>query len=218
MDIFLDTADLGAVEYWVAQGAFLINGITTNPSLASKTGMRFDELVKRLCSLVEGPVSAEVTEVTAEGMVDQGRKLAKIAENVVIKVPLTVEGLRACHMLSEEEIAVNVTLCFSATQALLAAKAGAVFISPFVGRLDDCGGDGIGLIREIRHIYDNYGFDTRILAASLRHVNHVLEAAKASADVCTIPPTVCRQLYDHSLTDKGLKAFQEDWEKSGLTI
>lgn len=216
MDIFLDTADIKEVESLVATG--LIDGVTTNPSLAAKAGLSFESMIQQMCALTDGPVSAEVTAHTASEMIEQGHKLAKIADNVAIKVPLNMEGLKACKALADESIMVNVTLCFSATQALLAAKAGATFISPFVGRLDDIGGDGIALVREIRAIYDHYGMGTAILAASLRHVNHVLEAAKAGADVCTIPPTVFRQLYNHPLTKSGLKTFQDDWEKSGLVI
>jgi transaldolase len=216
VDIFLDTADIKEVEDLIATGQ--IDGITTNPSLAAKAGMSFEALIKHMCSLTDGPVSAEVSEETASGMIAQGLKLTKIAKNVAIKVPLTIEGLKACKALSEQELMVNVTLCFSATQALLAAKAGATFISPFIGRINDIGGDGVALIRDIRTIYDNYGLGTAILAASIRNVNHVVDVAKAGADVATMPPSVFRQLYKHPLTDLGLKAFQADWDKSGLVI
>lgn len=216
MQIFIDTADLEEIRQLYDTG--LIDGVTTNPSLAASQGVQFVDLIQRICNMVDGPVSAEVTALDAPGMIAQGQKLAALHENVVVKVPLTVEGLKACHALAEEDIAVNVTLCFSAPQALLAAKAGARYISPFVGRLDDQGWDGMQLIRDIRHIYGNYLFDTEILAASIRHSQHVLEAAKAGADVCTIPPKVFRQLYHHSLTDIGLKSFMDDWQKSGLTI
>lgn len=216
MNIFLDTADVREVEELVSTG--LIDGITTNPTLAAKAGISFETLIRQMCSLVLGPVSAEVSALTAPEMIEQGLKLSKIADNVAIKVPLTVEGLKACQVLSGEDLLVNVTLCFSATQALLAAKAGAAFISPFVGRIDDVGGDGVGLIHEIREIYDNYGYDTQILAASIRHTRHVVDSAQAGADVITLPPSVFKQLYQHPLTDKGLKLFMEDWERSGLVI
>lgn len=216
MEIFLDTADLKDVEELISTG--LIDGVTTNPSLAAKQGMTFEELIRRLCAIVDGPVSAEVTELEAPGMILQGKKLAKIADNVVVKVPLTMEGLKACRALSQEEIMVNATLCFSAPQALLAAKAGATFVSPFVGRLDDSGWNGMDLLHDIREVYDHYGFDTFILAASIRHPEHVLESAKASADACTMPPSVFRQLYRHPLTDIGLQNFLADWQKSGLSI
>jgi transaldolase len=216
MDIFLDTADINEVQDLVTTG--LIDGVTTNPSLAAKAGLSFQELIQQMCSLTDGPVSAEVSAEMAPEMIEQGLKLSKIAKNVAIKVPLTIEGLKACKVLSEQNLMVNVTLCFSTTQALLAAKAGATFISPFVGRLDDIGADGMALVREIRAVYDSFGLGPAILAASLRHVNHVLEAAKAGADVATMPPSVFRQLYKHPLTDLGLKAFQADWDKSGLVI
>lgn len=216
MQIFIDTADLKEIRGLNETG--LIDGVTTNPSLAAVQGMKVSELIHEICQVVDGPISAEVIAVDAVGMIEQGKQLAAIHENVVVKVPLTVDGLKACYALSEDDIAVNVTLCFSAPQALLAAKAGARYISPFVGRLDDQGWDGMQLIRDIQIIYRNYMFDTEILAASIRHPQHVLEAAKAGADVCTIPPKVFRQLYNHSLTDIGLEAFMADWKKSGLSI
>lgn len=216
MDFFLDTADLQEAQDLIS--THLISGITTNPTLAAKAGLNFETLIRQFCSMQPGPVSAEVIAQDAQGMIDQGTKLAQIAENVVIKVPLTMEGLKACKALSDKEIMVNVTLCFSAPQAILAAKAGATFISPFIGRLDDSGWNGMDLIKDIRKIYDNYDFDTYILAASIRHPQHVLEAAKAGADICTIPPNVFRQLYHHPLTKTGLDNFLADWEKSGLSI
>lgn len=216
MKFFLDTGDISEVEDLVKTG--LIAGVTTNPSLAAKSGMPFHELISRICSLLPGYVSAEVVAADAPGMIEQGRKLAKIAENVVIKVPLTMEGLKACLALSEEDILVNVTLCFSPVQALMAARSGATFVSPFVGRVDDIGWDGMGMIREIRRIYDEYYLETSILAASIRHPVHVLEAAKMGSDYCTVPPKVFRQLYHHPLTDIGLAGFNQDWEKSGLSI
>ncbi len=216
MQIFIDTADINEIRNLNETG--LIDGVTTNPSLAASQGIQFTDLICQICDIVNGPISAEVIALDAEGMIAQGRKLAAIHDNVVVKVPLTVEGLKACRTLAEENIGVNVTLCFSAPQALLAAKAGARYISPFVGRLDDQGWEGMQLIRDIQLIYDNYMFDTEILAASIRHPQHVLEAAKAGADVCTIPPKVFRQLYKHNLTDIGLDAFMDDWKKSGLSI
>ena len=216
MRIFLDTSDLKEVQELAATG--LVNGITTNPTLAAAAGIPFEELIQQMAELVDGPISAEVTALDAKGMIKQAEKLVKIHDNVVIKVPLTMEGLKACDALTDELIMVNVTLCFSAPQALLAAKAGATFISPFIGRLDDNGWDGMQLIRDIRHIYDNYDYDTQILAASIRHPQHVLEAAKAGSDVATMPPKVFRQLYQHPLTDIGLNQFLADWKKAGLTI
>jgi transaldolase len=216
MLFFLDTADLDEVKELVTTG--MVDGITTNPSLAATSSQPFSELIAQLCRLVEGPVSAEVTALDAPTMISQGQKLAKIAPNVTVKVPLTYEGLKACYALSEENIPVNVTLCFSASQALLAAKAGASFISPFIGRLDDISFDGMSLIREIRHIYDAQGFSTAILAASIRNPLHVIEAAKIGADVVTMPPKILRQLYRHPLTDLGIEGFLNDWNKSGLKI
>ncbi|HXF90379.1 MAG TPA: fructose-6-phosphate aldolase [Candidatus Nitrosotenuis sp.] len=216
MDIFLDTGVVKEVEELITTG--LIDGITTNPSLAAKSGISFEDLIKTMAKLTSGPVSAEVIALDTETMIEQGRKLAKLAENVVVKVPLTMDGLKACKALVSEDIMVNVTLCFSANQALLAAKSGATFVSPFIGRIDDHGNEGMKLIEEIRQIFDAYAFDTAILAASIRHPIHVVQAAKAGADIATLPPKVFRQLYHHPLTDIGLKNFISDWEKSGLTI
>jgi transaldolase len=216
MLFFLDTADVNDVKELCETG--MVDGITTNPSLAASSGIPFSEMIAQMCALVDGPVSAEVTALDSATMVTQGRQLAKISKNVTIKVPLTIEGLKACQTLSSEDILVNVTLCFSATQALLAAKAGATFISPFIGRLDDVSQSGMELIQDIRLIYDNYGYQTAILAASIRHPLHILEAAKAGADVATMPPKILRQLYKHPLTDIGLEAFLKDWNKSGLSI
>lgn len=216
MLFFLDTADMNEVKELVETG--MVDGITTNPSLAASSGIPFSQLITQMCELVEGPVSAEVTALDAPTMVIQGRQLAQISKNVTVKVPLTGEGLKACQILTRENIMVNVTLCFSATQALLAAKVGATFISPFIGRLDDVSQSGMELIKDIRLIYDNYGYETAILAASIRHPIHILEAAKAGADVATMPPKILRQLYKHPLTDTGLEHFLEDWGKSGLSI
>lgn len=216
MLFFLDTADVNEVKELCETG--MVDGITTNPSLAANSGIPFSELITQMCALVDGPISAEVTALDAATMITQGRQLAKISKNVTIKVPSTVEGLKACRTLSTEDIFVNVTLCFSATQALLAAKAGATFISPFIGRLDDISQPGMELIQDIRLIYNNYGYQTAILAASIRHPLHVLEAAKAGADVITMPPKILRQLYHHPLTDTGLENFIKDWNKSGLAI
>lgn len=216
MMIFLDSADIKEIEELATTG--LIDGVTTNPSLAAASGMSFSELITQITKLVAGPVSAEVTALDAQTMVAQGRKLAKIANNVTVKVPLTIEGLKACKVLASEDILVNVTLCFSLNQAILAAKAGATFISPFVGRLDDCGTNGMGLIEDIVNVYEKYEIDTLVLAASIRHPQHVYEAARLGADVVTIPGKVFRQLYNHPLTDSGLAAFMKDWQKSGLTI
>lgn len=216
MMIFLDSADINEIEALASTG--LIDGVTTNPSLAASSGMSFQELITQITKLVSGPVSAEVTALDAPTMILQGRKLAKIANNVTVKVPLTFEGLKACKILSSEDILVNVTLCFSLNQALLAAKAGATFISPFVGRLDDCGADGMQLIEDIVNVYEKHEFETLVLAASIRHPQHVYEAARIGADVVTIPGKVFQQLYKHPLTDNGLEVFMKDWQKSGLTI
>ena len=200
MKFFIDSADVSEIKALAATG--LIDGVTTNPSLVAKSGRKFTDALAEICDLVDGPVSAEVMATDAEGMIAEGRALAKIAENIAVKVPLTWAGLRACKTLTEEDTMVNVTLCFSANQALLAAKAGATFISPFVGRLDDIGEDGMLLISDIREIYDNYmGLDTEILAASIRHPLHVTQAAKAGADVATLPPNIFKMLIDHPLTD-----------------
>jgi len=214
--IFLDTADLDELKAGVETG--LVDGVTTNPSLAAKSGRPFRDGIAEICALQDGPVSAEVVAVDAEGMITQGRSLAKIASNVVVKLPLTVEGLKACKTLSAEGVKLNVTLCFSSVQALMAAKAGATYISPFIGRLDDLGVDGMTLISEIRAIYDNFGFTTQILAASIRSSNHVRDVAIAGADCVTIPPKVFWGLYQHKLTDAGLEAFLADWKESGLSV
>ena len=214
MKIFLDTADLSEIQRAVDAG--LIDGITTNPSLLARAaGESGDpqEILKEICAAVPGPISAEVVATDSETMVREGKKLAKLADNIVVKAPLTEEGLVACRRLRADDIPVNVTLCFSPTQALLAAKARASYISPFIGRLDDISNDGMELIRQIRVIYDNYGFDTEILAASIRHPQHVVEAAMMGADVGTMPSKVLWQLLAHPLTDKGLAAFLADWEK-----
>ncbi len=216
MLFFLDTAEVSEVKELIETG--MIDGITTNPTLAASSGIPLSQLIAQMCELVEGPVSAEVTALDAPTMILQGRQLAKISKNVTVKVPLTVDGLKACHTLTSEDIMVNVTLCFSATQALLAAKVGATFISPFIGRIDDISHSGMELIHDIRTIYDNYGYTTAILAASIRHPIHVLEAAKAGADVATMPPKILRQLYKHPLTDIGLETFLKDWDQSGLSI
>lgn len=216
MKFFADTADVAEIRELAATG--LLDGVTTNPSLVAKSGRDFKEVIAEICSIVEGPVSAETTALDTDTMVEQGKRLAEIAENVAVKVPLTIDGLKACRTLAQRGTMVNVTLCFSANQALLAAKAGATFISPFVGRLDDINIDGMELIRDIRQIYDNYDFDTEILAASIRTPNHVKEAALIGADVVTAPPAVLKALAKHPLTDKGLELFLADWKKTGQTI
>ncbi|EQB32384.1 fructose-6-phosphate aldolase [Sphingobium ummariense] len=216
MKFFVDTADTADIRDLAATG--LLDGVTTNPTLIHKSGRQFLEVVEEICGIVDGPVSAEVVALDHETMMKEAAILRKIADNVCIKVPLTIDGLKTCKALTGEGVMVNVTLCFSANQALLAAKAGATFISPFVGRHDDNSFDGIKLIEDIRLIYDNYQFDTEILAASLRHPIHVLECAKIGADVITAPPAVIRMLSKHVLTDKGLEAFAADWAKTGQTI
>lgn len=217
MKFFVDTADVAVIKELAATG--LLNGVTTNPSLVAKVGRDFKTVIREICEIVSGPVSAEVAATDYEGMVAEGRVLAGIAKNVCIKVPLTWDGLKACRTLTAEGHMVNVTLCFSANQALLAAKAGATFVSPFIGRLDDIGLDGMELIREIRVIYDNYPeLTTEILAASIRTVNHVKQAAMVGADVATIPPAVLHALVKHPLTDIGLRQFVADWEKTGQKI
>lgn len=216
MKFFVDTADTSDIADLAATG--LIDGVTTNPSLIAKSGRSFTEVIKEICDLVDGPVSAEVVATDFENMVTEGRKLAKIADNVAVKLPLTWDGLKACRTLSEDGTAVNVTLCFSANQALLAAKAGAAYISPFIGRLDDINIDGMELINDIRMIYDNYLFDTEILAASIRTVNHVKQSAIAGADVATMPPNVIRSLVKHPLTDAGLEAFLKDAAKADIKV
>jgi len=216
MKLFLDSADPKEIASLAATG--LVDGVTTNPSLAAKSGKSLFDALRAICDAVKGSVSAEVTATETDAMIAEGKKLAKIADNITVKVPLTWDGLKACRALASDGLKVNVTLCFSPTQALLAAKCGASFISPFIGRLDDAGHDGMALIREIRHIYDNYGYSTEILAASIRHVTHVRDAALARADVATMPPAIFRQLVYHPLTDKGLATSLEDWKKSGQTI
>lgn len=217
MKFFVDSADIDEIRDLADTG--LVDGVTTNPSLIAKSGRDFTEVVKEIVGIVDGPVSAEVTATDVDGMVEEGRKLAKIADNIAVKVPLTWDGLKACRALTQGGTMVNVTLCFSANQALLAAKAGATFISPFIGRLDDICLDGMQLIHEIRAIYDNYdALETEILAASIRSANHVKEAALAGADVSTVPPQVLRDLAKHPLTDKGLDAFLADWKTTGQSI
>ena len=216
MKFFVDTADIDAIRELNDLG--MVDGVTTNPSLIKKSGRDILEVTKEICDLVSGPVSAEVVATEADAMIAEGRRLAEIAENIAVKVPLTWDGLKACKTLSDEGRMVNVTLCFSANQALLAAKAGATFISPFIGRLDDLNLDGMELIADIREIYDNYGFETQILAASIRSANHMSEAAKIGADVATAPPAVIKAMANHVLTDKGLDAFLKDWEKTGQKI
>jgi transaldolase len=216
MKFFIETAEVPEIKALLPTG--LVDGVTTNPSLVAKAGRDFREVVAEICALVSGPVSAEVTAVETEPMIAEGTSLAKIASNVVVKLPLTLKGIAACKALVGDGIKTNVTLCFSANQALIAAKAGATYISPFVGRLDDVGEDGMQLIRDIRVIYDNYGFRTEILAASIRSPQHVREAALAGADVATAPPSVIKALANHPLTDKGLEAFLADWAKTGQKI
>jgi len=216
MKFFADTADTADIRDLAEAG--LLDGVTTNPSLINKAGRDFLEVVKEICGIVDGPVSAEVVALDYEGMMREAEIVRKIADNVAVKVPLTIDGLKACKSLSEDGTMVNVTLCFSANQALLAAKAGATFISPFVGRHDDIGYPGMELIEDIRTIYDNYEFGTEILVASVRSPIHVLEAAKIGADVMTAPPAVIKMLVKHPLTDNGIKGFLADWEKSGQKI
>ena len=217
MKFFVDTADIAEIAELNDTG--LLDGVTTNPSLVAKTGKDFVATVKEICKIVKGPVSAEVTATDHATMLAEGRKLAEIATNVAVKVPLTMDGLKTCKLLSDDGIMVNVTLCFSPAQAILAAKAGASFISPFVGRLDDIGHDGMALIADIVQIYNNYSdFNTEVLVASIRHPMHVVEAAKLGADVCTVPPAVLKSLIKHPLTDKGLDTFLADWRKTGQSI
>ena len=216
MKFFVDTADVKEIQELNALG--LLDGVTTNPSLILKSGGKIDEVTKQICDIVEGPVSAEVTATDFDGMMKEAKVLARIADNVCIKVPLTLDGLKACRAIRAEGRMVNVTLCFSANQALLAAKAGATCISPFIGRLDDMGFDGMEVIAEIRQVYDNYGFDTEILAASIRTPDHVKRAALIGADVATIPPATLKALVKHPLTDKGLEQFLADWAKTGQKI
>lgn len=216
MKFFADTAEIADIRELNEAG--LLDGVTTNPSLIHKSGRDFMEVTREICGIVDGPVSAEVVALDHATMMKEAEVLRKIADNVCIKVPLTIDGLKTCRALTSEGTMVNVTLCFSATQALLAAKAGATFISPFVGRHDDNGFDGMDLIRDIRLIYDNYGFSTEILVASVRHGIHVLEAARIGADVMTAPPSVIRGLFKHVLTDKGIEGFLADWAKTGQQI
>lgn len=216
MKFFVDTAEIDQIKELHALG--MVDGVTTNPSLIAKSGRDILEVTKEICDIVDGPVSAEVVALDADTMLAEGRKLAKIADNITVKVPLTWAGLQTCKALSDEGTMVNVTLCFSANQALLAAKAGATFISPFIGRLDDINLDGLELIEDIRTIYDNYGFETQILAASIRSANHMSECAKIGADVATAPPAVIKNMANHVLTDKGLAGFMADVEKAGIKI
>ncbi len=216
MKFFVDTAEIDAIAELNDLG--MVDGVTTNPSLILKSGRDILEVTKEICGIVSGPVSAEVVALKSDEMIAEGRKLAEIAENIAVKLPLTWDGLKACKVLSEEGKMVNVTLCFSANQALLAAKAGATFISPFIGRLDDINLDGMELIEDIRTIYDNYGFETNILAASIRSVNHVQDCARIGADVITAPPEVIKKLAAHPLTQQGLDQFMKDWAKTGQKI
>jgi len=216
MKFFADTAEVKDIKELADLG--LLDGVTTNPSLIAKSGRQFKDVIAEICSIVDGPVSAEVVSLDFEGMMREAADLRKIAKNVTIKVPLTLDGLKACKALSSDGCMVNVTLCFSANQALLAAKAGATFISPFVGRLDDIHLDGTELIAEIRQIYDNYAFDTEVLAASVRTPLHVKQVALIGADVATCPPAVIKSLVKHPLTDKGIEQFMADWKKTGQTL
>jgi transaldolase len=216
MKFFADTADTAEIAALAATG--LLDGVTTNPSLIAKSGRNFLDVIKEICTLTSGPVSAEVVATNTADMLREAEVLKKLGRNICIKLPLTIDGLTACKALSDEGVMTNVTLCFSANQALLAAKAGATFISPFVGRLDDVGHDGMQLIEDIKMIYDNYDFETQILVASVRHPVHVLQAAKLGADVATMPPGVIRALANHPLTDKGLAAFLADWASTGQSI
>jgi transaldolase len=213
---FVDTADISDIRQLAETG--LLDGVTTNPSLIHKSGRKFLEVVAEICEVVPGPVSAEVVATGHDEMMREAEILRKIADNIAIKVPLTIDGLKTCKKLTADGTMVNVTLCFTANQALLAAKAGATFISPFVGRHDDIGFDGMQIISDIRMIYDNYDYGTQILVASIRHPVHVLESAKIGADVITAPPAVIRQLFNHPLTDRGLESFASDWAKTGQTI
>jgi transaldolase len=217
MKFFVDTADINEIKDLAATG--LLDGVTTNPSLIAKSGKQFIPLIEEICAVVEGPVSAEVASTDYDTMIKEGRKLAAIADHVAVKVPLTPAGLKVCKELSDEGTMVNVTLCFSAAQAILAAKAGATFISPFVGRLDDLAQEGMQLIEDICQIYANYPeWHTQVLVASVRHPVHIIQSAKLGADVVTCPPSVIKQLYNHPLTDKGLAAFVDDWKKTGQSI
>ena len=217
MKFFIDTADIGEIKELASTG--LVDGVTTNPSLVMKSGRKFVDVVREICEIVPGPVSAEVISTDHATMLKEADKLAAIAENVVVKLPLTMDGLKTCKVLSGRGVRTNVTLCFSAAQALLAAKAGATYISPFIGRLDDIGTDGLQLIADVVQIYNAYpDFETQVLVASVRHPIHVIEAAKMGADVATLPPSVLRQMFNHPLTEKGLAAFLADWAKTGQSI
>ena len=216
MKFFVDTAEIDAIAELNDLG--MVDGVTTNPSLILKSGRDILEVTREICDLVDGPVSAEVIATEVDNMIAEGRNLAKIAPNIAVKVPLTWAGLKTCKTLTREGQMVNVTLCFSTNQAILAAKAGATFISPFIGRLDDINVDGMDLIADVRQVYDNYGFETKILAASIRSVNHVTDSARIGADVITAPPGVIKKLADHPLTDKGLETFLSDWAKTGQKI
>ncbi|MBB1491131.1 MULTISPECIES: fructose-6-phosphate aldolase [unclassified Paracoccus (in: a-proteobacteria)] len=216
MRFFVDTADIAAIRELHELG--MVDGVTTNPSLILKSGRDIAEVTREICEMVPGPVSAEVVAADAEGMIREGKHLAEIAPNVTVKVPLTWDGLKACKALTDDGHMVNVTLCFTAAQAILAAKAGATFISPFIGRLDDIGLDGMELIADIRRIYDNYGYETNLLAASIRSVNHIIECARIGADVITAPPAVIKAMASHVLTDKGLDQFNADWARTGQKI
>lgn len=216
MQFFVDTAEIADIKKLYEMG--LLDGVTTNPSLVAKSGRQFKEVIKEICDVVPGPVSAEVAAIDYDGMIAEGHVLAKIADNVVVKVPLTVDGLRATKTFSKEGIKTNVTLCFSPNQALLAAKCGATYVSPFLGRLDDINLDGVELIEQIRQIYDNYSFTTQILSASIRSPNHVTQVALAGSDVATIPPAVIYKLADHPLTKSGLEQFVKDWKSTGQSI
>ena len=216
MKFFLDTANISEIKELIPSG--LVDGVTTNPSLIAKNGNDMAETIKKICSLVSGPVSAEVTATDYNTMLEEGLYLSSLAKNVAVKVPLTPAGLQTCKSLREKNIMVNVTLCFSAAQALLAAKVGATFISPFVGRLDDIGEKGMDLISDIVIMYENYGFDTEVLVASVRTTQHLIDASVIGAHVATLPPKVIHELYKHPLTDKGLKAFLDDWAKTGHQI
>ncbi|MET3900589.1 transaldolase [Devosia sp. UYZn731] len=216
MKFFVDTAEIKDIKELYETG--LLDGVTTNPSLIAKSGRDFKEVIAEICALVPGPVSAEVASLEYDGMVAEGERLAKIADNVVIKLPLTMNGLKATKYFSDKGIKTNVTLCFSANQALLAAKVGATYISPFLGRLDDINLDGVELIENIRQIYDNYAFDTQILSASIRTANHITQVALAGSDVATIPPAVIRKLAEHPLTNAGIEGFLKDWKATGQSI
>ena len=217
MKFFVDTADTNEIRDLASTG--LVDGVTTNPSLVAKSGREFLDVVEEICAIVEGPVSAEVTAIDYETMLKEGQKLAALAPNIAVKVPLTPNGLKTCKTLSDAGTMVNVTLCFSPGQAILAAKAGAAFISPFVGRLDDISTDGMQLIADICQIYTNYeSFETEVLVASIRHPIHLIDAARMGASVATLPPSVLRQLYKHRLTEAGLQAFLSDWKKTGQSI